>query len=95
MASTPNSYSAAVTVDVGGKQLSVDRVVSGPLCNDDWHGTVYVSCDVQVAEWHDSPTFLKDCQLNVKPGTVVYVAAHNNTAYYQGCSCHTAEISTP
>jgi hypothetical protein len=27
--------------------------------------------------------------LEIKPDTVVYVAAHNNSAYYKGCiSCH-------
>jgi hypothetical protein len=80
-------------VEIGGRQVPVDRIVSGPLCNDDWHGTVYVSCGVRVAEWYDNPFFLKDCQLNVEPGTVVYVAAHNDAAYYQGCSCHTGQVA--
>lgn len=74
-----------------------DKVVSGPLCNDTWRGTVYVTCDAQVAAWSDAkaPEFLKGCDLEVEPGTVVYVEAHYNTAYYEGCSCHTGEIGGP
>ncbi len=82
-------------IQIGGSQIQVDKVVSGPLCNDTWSGTVYVSCDARVMEWHETPTFFKDCNLEVKPGTVVYVASHNNAAYYQGCSCHTGELSNP
>jgi hypothetical protein len=26
---------------------------------------------------------------------VVYVAYHNDAAYYNGCSCHTGEIADP
>ena len=79
-------------VEIGGKLMLADKVVSGPLCNDTWQGTVYVTCAVQVAEWQENPTFLKGCALNIEPGTVVYVAAHNNAAYYQGCSCHTGAL---
>ncbi len=56
---------------------------------------VYVTCNVQVYPWVEEPTFLKNCNLKIEPGTVVYVAYHNNTAYYNGCSCHTGEISGP
>jgi hypothetical protein len=72
--------------------MTVDRVVSGPLCNDRWQGTVYVGCEVQVLEWSETPLFLKDCDLTIEPGTVVYVADHNDAAYYNGCSCHTGEL---
>ena len=41
----------------------------------------------------NNPLFLKGCDLNIAPNTVVYVAAHNDDAYYKGCSCHTGEIS--
>ena len=82
-------------VVIGGRTLHVDKVVAGPLCNDTWSGTVYVTCDVQVLEWKDRPTFLKDCNLVIEPGTVVYVAAHNDAAYYNGCSCHTGVDVTP
>jgi hypothetical protein len=75
-------------VQVAGRPMQVDKVVAGPLCNDHWSGTVYVSCNVQVLAWQDQPTFLKDCNLEIDPGTIVYVASHNDTAYYNGCSCH-------
>jgi hypothetical protein len=67
----------------------VDRVVEGPLCNGTWSGTVYVTCNVQVYPWEEKPTFLKDCDLTIEPGTVVYVADHGDEPYYKGCSCHT------
>jgi hypothetical protein len=69
--------------------------VSGPLCNDRWEGTVYVTCDVQVAPWdeeEENPLFFKDCDLEIEPGTIVYVADHNDAPYYKGCSCHTGEV---
>ena len=83
-------------IEIGGKMVEVDRVIHGPLCNDAWQGTVYVDCDVQVAAWDEElgPFFLDGCDLTVEPGTVVYVASHNNTAYYKGCAvCHTSEGS--
>ncbi len=82
-------------VEIGRNKMQVDKVVEGPLCNDTWNGTVYVACDVQVYPWEEEPTFLKDCQLNIDPMTVVYVAYHNNTAYYNGCSCHTGITPEP
>ena len=95
MEATPVPFSQPITVNVGGREFPVDKVVTGALCNDTWRGTVYVGCDVRVPEWDEEPTFLEDCQLEVEPGTVVYVAAHNNSAYYQGCSCHTGVIELP
>ena len=80
-------------VEIGRKNILVDKIVEGPLCNDSWQGVVYVGCDVQVLRWQENPLFLKDCSLNIKPGTVVYVADHNNSAYYNGCSCHTGEVT--
>ena len=80
---------------IGGKTINVDKVVEGPLCNDAWSGTVYVTCSVQVYAWQETPTFLKNCNLSIAPETVVYVAYHNDTAYYTGCSCHTGEITAP
>ena len=93
----PTSTPAAgpYLVQVGREDIQVDKVVEGPLCNDTWEGTVYVTCDVQVYAWTEQPTFLKDCQLNVDPQAVVYVAYHNNTAYYKGCSCHTGVTPEP
>ncbi len=81
-------------VKIGRKMVEVDRVIHGPLCNDTWSGTIYVACDIQIVEWDKdgAPNFLDGCELNVEPGTVVYVAAHNNAAYYKGCaSCHSSE----
>jgi hypothetical protein len=91
----PGLSPTAVIMKIKGQKVSVDKVVSGPLCNDTWSGTVYVSCDVQIYPWTDSPTFLKNCNLNIEPGTIIFVAYHNDTAYYNGCSCHTGELATP
>jgi len=79
-------------VEINGKEIMVDQVVQGILCRGDWQGTVYVPCQVQVYEWEENPLFLENCDLDIAPGTVVYVAAHNNQAYYQGCSCHTGDM---
>lgn len=92
---TPTPASAGRSVVIGRREMQVDKVVEGPLCNDNWSGEVYVGCDVQVYNWTENPTFLKDCQLNIEPQTVVYVAYHNNTAYYNGCSCHTGLTPEP
>jgi hypothetical protein len=88
-----SATSGSTLQEIGGKMLVVDRVIHGPLCNDTLSGTVYVACDLQIVAWadKDSPTFLKDCEFHVQPGSVIYVAAHNDAAYYQGCSCHTGE----
>lgn len=91
----PGLFTTPVTMEIGGKTILVDKIVEGPLCNDSWSGTVYVTCNVQVYEWVEKPTFLKDCALSIAPDTVVYVAYHNNTAYYKGCSCHTDEVAEP
>ena len=87
----PGPAPAPSIVTISGKQVMVDKVVQGPLCNDAWHGKVYVDCDIQIAAWEETPAFLSDCDLEIAPGTIVYVAAHNDAAYYKGCSCHTAE----
>ncbi len=94
---TPALSVLPLSVKIGGRLVPVDRVVSGALCNDSWSGTVYVTCDVQVYPWDEKgdPTFLKDCDLQIAPDTVVYVAHHNDAAYYKGCSCHTGELSNP
>jgi hypothetical protein len=92
---TPTPAAGPFTVSLGNSELQVDKIVNGSLCNDHWSGTVYVGCDVQVYPWTEQPTFLKDCQLTIDPQTVVYVAYHNNTAYYTGCSCHTGVTPEP
>jgi hypothetical protein len=91
----PNVERSPVEVSIGGKMMTVDRVVTGPLCNDHWEGTIYVGCNVQVMKWEETPLFLKDCDFSIEPGTVVYVAYHNDAAYYKGCSCHTGETAGP
>ncbi len=88
---TSEKLSSPTEVEINGRLMTVDKVVTGPLCNDTWKGTVYVACDVQVLEWEKEPLFLKGCNLSIEPGTVVYVAYHNDAAYYSGCSCHTGE----
>lgn len=77
-------------IEIKGKTVAVDRVIEGPLCNDTWEGTVYVGCELTLQKWDIKPFFLSNgCELEIKPDTVVYVAAHNNAAYYKGCSsCH-------
>lgn len=92
---TPTPGITPVAVEIGGRSVQVDKIVEGPLCNDTWSGVVYVTCNVQVVPWQDSPTFLKNCNLKIAEDAVVYVAYHNYTAYYKGCSCHTGEIADP
>ena len=91
----PGLTANPIVMDIRGKSITMDKVVEGPLCNNTWSGNVYVTCNVQVYPWEESPTFLKNCNLTIEPNTVVYVAYHNDTAYYNGCSCHTGEISGP
>jgi hypothetical protein len=92
---TPTPGPGPQVIEIKNKSILVDKVVEGPLCNDTWSGTVYVGCNVQVYEWTVTPDFLTKCQLNIEPGTVVYVAYHHDTAYYNGCSCHTEEGTDP
>lgn len=91
---TPGPAPAPVIVEMGGKLVEIDKLVDYPLCNDDWSGTVYVSCEAQVAEWdkEEGSRFFEGCTLNISPDAVVYVAAHNDAPYYNGCSCHTGEV---
>jgi len=89
---TPDASALPIRIEIGGKLRQVDRVIEGPLCNDHWSGVVYVSCDVQVAQWEDKPLFLRDCNLSIESDAVVHVAQHNDAAYYNGCSCHSGEL---
>jgi len=91
----PGNGTSPISLEIAGKTIAVDKVVDGPLCNDAWNGIVYVTCNVLVYQWEEEPTFLKNCNLSIAPGTVVYVAYHNDAAYYNGCSCHTGEIVGP
>jgi hypothetical protein len=91
--------SEPVEVLIQGRKMKVDKLVDYPLCNDNWSGTIYVSCEAQVAEAEldpdSNPLFLKGCDLNIAPNTTVYVAAHNDAPYYKGCSCHTGLAPEP
>ena len=87
-----NSTSAEQLIEIYGQEILVDQVVQGRLCSGSWSGTVYVPCQIQIYAWEDNPNFLENCDLSIEPGTVVYVAAHNDEPYYQGCSCHTGEV---
>lgn len=86
-----SSSAAPVKMKINGVPVTVDKVVDGPLCNDSWQGTVYVGCNVQVQEWEEVPLFLQGCNLSIAEGTTIYVAYHNNAAYYEGCSCHSGQ----
>ena len=96
---SPKPPTEPTTVEIGGKTITVDKLIDYPLCNDVWSGTVYVSCDAQIGEAEtdaeENPLFLKGCNLEIASGTVVYVAAHNDAAYYKGCSCHTGADPIP
>ncbi len=92
---TPGPSPTPVSMKIGGNTIQVNRIVEGPLCNDTWSGTVYVACNVQVYPWEKQPHFFKNCNLMIEPGTVVYVAYHNNTPYYNGCSCHSGLTTKP
>ncbi|MBC8504678.1 MAG: hypothetical protein ISR58_00325 [Anaerolineales bacterium] len=80
--------SSPTWIEIKGKETQVDRVITGPVCNDTWSGTVYVTCDIQIAAWETEAFFFQDCNLDIDDGAVVYVEAHNDKAYYEGCSCH-------
>ena len=87
----PEEPSTPILVEIDDKEMLFDDVIHGALCGGEWQGTVYVACDLQLTSWEEEPNFLEGCELDIAPGTVVYVAAHNNEPYYQGCSCHTGE----
>lgn len=83
-------------VSLGRTALDADQLVRGPLCNNHLAGRVYVTCEIQVQRWEDKPLFLDGCDFTVAPGAVVYVAAHNNAAYYNGCAaCHMSAAAAP
>ena len=95
MTPVPDGPSGPANVEIKGKMIAVDKLVDYPLCNDAWRGTVYVSCQAQMAsaglDDEGNPLFLAGCDLQIAPNTIVYVEAHNDAAYYKGCSCHTGE----
>jgi hypothetical protein len=91
----PETYILPAIIEIKGKQIAVDKVVHDVFCDDQWSGKVFVDCDIEVAEWEEVPNFLDGCSLSIAEGTVVYVASHNNQAYYKGCSCHYTDEKFP
>ena len=81
-----------VEIEICNRMVSVDKIVHGFVCDDVWSGTVYVDCDIEVPEYEvlgdEEANFFEGCDLQIDEGTVVYVAFHNDEAYYKGCSCH-------
>ncbi|MFN2112938.1 MAG: hypothetical protein ACK2TT_07450 [Anaerolineales bacterium] len=75
-------------IEIGRQEITFDQVISGPLCNNSLSGVVYITCDIQIPAWEEESTFLKDCDLEIAEGTVIYVDAHGDQPYYEGCSCH-------
>jgi hypothetical protein len=75
-------------LEINGRAMEVDAVLQGPLCDAHLSGTVYIGCDIEVIAWEQYPKFLETCDFSVEDGSVVYVAWHNDAAYYKGCSCH-------
>lgn len=90
----PAQGDSPAMVEIRGKKVKVDRIIQGPLCNDHLSGKVYIGCDIQIAKWADRPRFLEECNFTVEPGTVVYVAAHNDTVFKKGCACHTGKLKS-
>jgi hypothetical protein len=88
MAQDADPSATPAMVEIGSRTVSVDKVVHGLLCDDVWSGTIYVAADVRVNPWVDEPAFLRDCNLEVRAGTIVYVAAHPGETFYKGCTCH-------
>jgi hypothetical protein len=84
---TSNS-SQSEKIDIQGKTIQVDEVITGLVCNDTWRGTVYVTCNIQIPAWEKDAFFFQDCDLDIEEGTVVYVEAHRNKPYKKGCTCH-------
>lgn len=83
-----------ITVD--GEQFCVDTVLEDDLCDAELSGIVYVYDGIRVAEWENAPNFLKGCDFEVAPGTIILVGYHNNTPYYNGCaSCHDENAPVP
>lgn len=75
-------------IDIGRQEIAFDQVISGPLCNNSLSGVVYITCDIQIPAWEEEATFLEDCDLEIAEGTIIYVEAHGDQPYYEGCSCH-------
>lgn len=80
-----------VLITINNQEILVDEIITGPVCNDSWTGTLYVTCDIQIPAWDteaEEALFFQDCDLEIEEGAVIYTEAHGNQPYYQGCSCH-------
>jgi hypothetical protein len=90
-----NPTASPIELEIRGRKVTADQVVHGFVCDDQWSGTVYVDCDVEVPEYQtvsdEEANFWVGCDLQIEEKTVVYVAFHNDEVYYKGCSCHTNE----
>lgn len=75
-------------IEIDGQPACVDQVVSGELCGSYLSGIVYVVPDIAVEAWEEVPSFLAECDFEVEAGSIVLVGDHNDTPYYNGCSCH-------
>ena len=75
-------------IEIDRMEVVVDEIIRGPVCNDNWSGTLYVTCDIQIPAWDEEELFFQDCDLEIEEGTIVYVEAHGNQPYFKGCSCH-------
>jgi len=84
----PAEESQPTWIKLRGKEVQVDRVITGPVCNETLSGTVYLTCDIQIPAWEENPFFFQDCDFEVEEGAVVYVEAHKDKLYDKGCSCH-------
>ena len=78
--------------EINGRVIQFDQIIHGPLCNNHLSGKVYIDCDIEIAAWEGAPNFLDGCDFEVEKGSQVYVAAHKNAVYYQGCDfCHVSK----
>ena len=75
-------------IEIRGEQIQVDQVITGPVCNDSWSGVVYVTCDIQLPVNDPKRFFWRECDFNIEDSTLVYVEAHKDKSYDNGCSCH-------
>src|SRR5512136_3046542 len=51
------SSSSPIEMKIRGRNVMVNKIVEGPLCNDTLSGIIYVTCNVQVYPWVDKPLF--------------------------------------
>lgn len=95
LSEAPSVSGYPLEIEIRNRMVSVDRVVHGFVCDDQWSGVVYVDCDVEVPEYvkvsDEEANFWVGCDLQIAERTTVYVAFHNDEVYYKGCSCHTED----